>query len=233
MDFHLDNQTLHLSHEQLCDHLLEVTQTVEMTKTADLPDRAPARSAGAAVAGFHVVEDHLRACPLCAGELQSLQAALVNFREATTSFANQELALLRSREADRLVVSIARRAALSGDRSYRKPFLWAIAAVLVVGATVGSVLPLHLQRQHAFDGSSVSSSVRSSVAAIATARQSAPAPESDQALLEEVDQDLSSPVPSALAPLDDPLSTADAGLNQNSDSAHMPAHVTPRKINHE
>ncbi|HWZ50433.1 MAG TPA: hypothetical protein VNW54_03110 [Granulicella sp.] len=217
MNFHLDDQTLHLSHEQLCDHLLEIT------KFAETPDRVPTRSAAAPVAGFHVIEDHLRACPLCAGELHALQSALVNFREATTSFANHELSLLRSRESDQPMV--ARRAVLSSDRFYRKPFLWAVAAVLVVGATVGSVLPLHLHRQHAFDASSV--------AAIASARQSSPAPESDQALLEEVDQDLSSSVPSALEPLDDPLSTADAGADQNSNSTHMLPHVTAKKIPHE
>jgi hypothetical protein len=223
MNFHLDDQTLHLSHEQLCDHLLEIT------KFAETPDRVPTRSAAAPVAGFHVIEDHLRACPLCAGELHALQAALVNFREAATSFANQELSLLRSRESDRPTVPTVRRAVLSSDRFYRKPFLWAVAAVLVVGATVGSVLPLHLHRQHDFDSSSVSSSV----AAIASARQSSPAPESDQALLEEVDQDLSSSVPSALEPLDDPLSTADAGPDQNSNSTHMLPHVTAKKITHE
>jgi hypothetical protein len=216
MNYDLDNQTLHLSHEQLCDHLLEIT------KLSEIPDRA--RNAAAPVAGFHVIEDHLRACPLCAGELRALEAALVNFREAATSFANQELSLLRSRDADRPVFPV-RRAVLSSHRFYHKPFVWAVAAVLLVGATVGSVLPLHLHRQHAFDASSV--------AAISSALKSSPAPESDQALLEEVDQDLSSSVPSALEPLDDPISTTDAGTDQNSNSAHMFPHVAAKKITHE
>jgi hypothetical protein len=211
--FDISDQTLHLSHEQLCDHLLEITE-VAIPEVSD----AGLTAAGSPSMGFHVVEDHLRACPLCAAELRSLQDSLTTFREAATSFADQELALLRARtprRPARLPVTLA------GDRFYRKPFLWAVAAVLLVGATLGSVIPMGLHRQHARIAS---------VAAVTALHPSSPASESDQALLEEVDDDLSTSVPSAMQPLSDPLA---ADSTQESNSTPTSPDVPARKITHE
>jgi hypothetical protein len=209
-NFDISDQTLHLSHEQLCDHLLEITQ-VAIPEVSDVGTPA----AGSPNMGFHVVEDHLRACPLCDAELRSLQDSLTTFREATTSFANQELALLRARTPRRATIL------LDTDRFYRKPFLWAVAAVLLVGATLGSLLPLGLHRQPAR---------HSSVAAVVPLHPSSPASESDQALLEEVDDDLSTSVPSAMQPLSDPLAADSA---QESNSPQTSPDVPARKITHE
>lgn len=215
--------TFHLSHEQLCDHLLEVTPV------AGSPDGSvPSGSAQAtaSTSGFHVVEDHLRACPLCAAELSSLQASLGNFQAATTSFANQELSLLRSLYPNRINLrSISSANSRPAPRLYNKPFAWAIAAGLVVAASLGTILPHGLHRHPALHVAS---------AVVAAMHPSAPAPESDQALLEEVDDDLSSNVPSAMEPLSDPISTASATATAaQAESAPNSPKVTARKITHE
>ena len=62
---------------------------------------------------------------------------------------------------------------------------------------------------------------------------STPTAESDQALLEEVDDDLSANVPSAMQPLSDPMSTSSAATAQNESTAPLSSQVTPRNITHE
>lgn len=206
--------TFHLSHEQLCDHLLEVTPVADPTLS---------RSAHATASGFHIVEDHLRACSLCAAELSSLQASLGNFQAATTSFANQELSLLRSLYPNRINLrSIASATPRPAARPYNKPFAWAIAAGLVVAASLGTILPHGLHRHPALHAAS---------AVVATIHPSTPAPESDQALLEEVDDDLASNIPSAMQPLSDPTATSTATSTQDESASN--SHVTARKITHE
>jgi hypothetical protein len=209
--------TFHLSHEQLCDHLLEVTPVADPSQTF----RATVPSAS----GFHIVEDHLRACPLCAAELSSLQASLGNFQAATTSFANQELSLLRSlypnRIPNRINVPATPRPAI---HLYQKPFAWTIAAGLVVAASIGTLVPHGLRHQPALHTAS---------AVVAAIHPSTPAAESDQALLEEVDDDLSANVPSAMQPLSDPMSTSSAATAQKESSAPLSSQITPRNITHE
>jgi hypothetical protein len=210
--------TFHLSHEQLCDHLLEVTPV------ADPVLSRPAQATASANSGFHVVEDHLRACPLCAAELSSLQASLGNFQAATTSFANQELSLLRALYPNRINLrSIASATPRPAARLYNKPFAWAIAAGLVVAASLGTILPRGLHRPSALHTAS---------AVVTAISPGTPAPESDQALLEEVDDDLASNVPSAMQPLSDPVSTSSATAAQDESASSSPQ-VTARKITHE
>jgi hypothetical protein len=213
--------TFHLSHEQLCDHLLEATPAASSGPSASTP-------ATASSSGFHVVEDHLRACPLCAAELSSLQASLNNFHAATTNFANQELSLLRSLYPNRINLrSIASAPSRPTPRLYHKPLAWAIAAGLIVAASLGTMLPRGLHRHPAFQTAS---------AVVAAIHPSTPAPESDQALLEEVDDDLSSNVPSAMEPLSDPISTSSATsatVSTQDESASTSPKVTARKITHE
>jgi hypothetical protein len=210
--------TFHLSHEQLCDHLLEVTPVA---------DPISSQATAPATSGFHVVEDHLRACPLCAAELSSLQVSLSNFQAATTSFANQELSLLRSLYPNRIPSQIKVRSIASANshpatRIYHKPFAWAIAAGLVVAASIGTLVPHGLRHQPALHAAS---------AVVAAIHPSTPAAESDQALLEEVDDDLSSNVPSAMQPLSDP--TPSAATAQDESSAPTSSQATARKITHE
>ncbi|HEX4650572.1 MAG TPA: hypothetical protein VH250_03620 [Granulicella sp.] len=211
--------TFHLSHEQLCDHLLEATSVAGSVPAASSRETA-------STSGFHVVEDHLRACPLCAAELSSLQASLNNFQAATTSFANQELSLLRSLYPNRINLrSIASATPAPAPRLYNKPFAWAIAAGLVLAASLGTMLPRGLHHHPALHVAS---------AVVAAMHPSAPALESDQALLEEVDDDLSSNVPSAMEPLSDPISAASASATAaQAESAPSSHKATARKITHE
>jgi hypothetical protein len=211
--------TFHLSHEQLCDHLLEVTPVADPILSRS------AREIASASSGFHVVEDHLRACPLCAAELSSLQASLGNFQAATTSFANQELSLLRSLYPNRINLRSASSAApRPAARLYHKPFAWAIAAGLVVAASLGTILPHGLHRHSALHAAS---------AVVAAIHPSTPAPESDQALLEEVDDDLAANVPSAMQPLSDPVSTSSSATTSDESSTSLSVQATARKITHE
>jgi hypothetical protein len=209
--------TFHLSHEQLCDHLLEVMPVADPSQTS--------QAAASPTSGFHIVEDHLRSCPLCAAELSSLQVSLSNFQAATTSFANQELSLLRSLYPNRInIQSIASANSRPTARIYHKPLAWAIAAGLVVATSIGTLVPHGLRHQPALHAAS---------AVVAAIHPITPAAESDQALLEEVDDDLSSNVPSAMQPLSDPISTSSAAATQDDSSALTSSQATARKITHE
>ena len=225
--------TLHLSHEQLCDHLLSlapvaapdgtsasdtsvaasnqpVPQTGPYLVSAE-PNETPALLAG--LDAETAVEDHLRAGPLCASELNSLQAVLFDFRAAATNYAAAELRGLASHPSpSQTTQRIFLLAAKPDKPAAIRPLTWAIAAMLLVGATIGSMVPLrlhHLAQPPAAAGA-----------------QAAPTGESDEALLEEVDQTLSTEVPSAMKPLSDPLS------NQQS-LASTTDQTTGKTITHE
>jgi hypothetical protein len=152
--------TLHLSHEQLCDLLL-----------ADLPLPEENNS--------DVVREHLRACLLCTAELESLRSSLSLFRSASSSYASQEF--LRS--------PMQRESIAPPQRYLSQPLYWAAAAILLVAAS----FPLSLRRQHS-PAPTTASIVSSRTAEI----------ESDNALLEDIDQKLSADVPSPMEPLADP-----------------------------
>ena len=129
---------------------------------------------------------HLAQCPACTQELATLRAALANFRTAASAFAQQEALAPRPIPA----------AHTSRLTTMRAPLAWAAAAVVVIGA----VLPTSLhysRRPHP-----VAPVVRTS------------APQSDEALLEEIDQDLSAPVPSAMQPLNDPTGSLNNSTTQ-------------------
>ena len=126
-----------------------------------------------------VVQDHLRACLHCSAELESLRSSLSLFREASTSYAGQQF-----------VRSCMQRGSIAPPQHFlTQPLYWAAAAVLLVAAS----FPLNLyrqQRQHP---------VPAAVAAVAPQTV-----ESNEALLEDVDQTLSADVPSPMEPLADP-----------------------------
>jgi hypothetical protein len=163
--------SLHLTHEQLCDLLL-----------AD----SPFTSEG------DIVQDHLRACLLCSAELESLRSSLSLFRSATSSYANQEYAR-----------SSMRRESIAPPQHYlSQPLYWAAAAIILVAAS----FPLSLHRQHP-----------TSLATTSTVSSHTAENESDDALLEDIDQKLSADVPSPMEPLADPTAgayTADPTSNQ-------------------
>jgi hypothetical protein len=213
--------TLHLSHEQLCDHLLSLPSTGNHAP-AMKPEAAglrlvsaPASEAttflGTNAPSINAVEDHLRICDQCTAELTSLHSALSEFRIASIGFAAAELqAVSDRRTASETTQRILSLAGKSNRPVVTRPLTWAIAAMLLVGATVGSIVPLKLHHPALILAHPA-----------AAGSQAAPTAESDEALLEEVDQTLSTDVPSAMKPLSDPLA------NQTSNQ------TTGKNIDHE
>lgn len=144
---------------------------------------------------FAALEEHLRACPDCSEELTRLSRSLTLFRDASASFAKQEFAAIHARRAHQTV--------LPTPHSLVRPLYWATAAVLALAV----LAPLGLRHR--------SATMPSPVAAITT---SAHTEESDEALLEEIDQDISASVPSPMRPLADPAaSSASKSATSNPD----------------
>jgi hypothetical protein len=130
-----------------------------------------------------VVHAHLVACPLCAAELTSLRNALSDFREASTSFARQQFA-----------ESYVQRSSIAPPHSFLSQPLYWVAAVVVF---VAALFPLTMNRQRT-----------PAPNAAVTISTSTKATESDEALLSDIDQKISSDIPSAMEPLADPTATA-------------------------
>ncbi len=126
---------------------------------------------------------HLAACAHCSAQLATLNASLRHFQEASRSFAEREIARRP------IVLTLPRRRNIMAMPAYLA------AAALFLGAVF---IPLHLHHPAA-------PPPPSPVAAVPVSAQST---ESDEALLEEINQDLSASVPSPMQPLADP--TADA-----------------------
>mgnify|MGYP001602170515 CR=1 FL=1 len=141
-----------------------------------LPEENGSSAVEAALAGPH---DHLRNCMTCSAELEGLRESLAFFRQAASSYAEQTYSR-----------PFARKASIAPSPRYRSHVLyWATAAVLALAVA----LPLGLHRQHA--------PLPQPAAAAAISTQ---APESDEALLDGIAQDLSASVPAAMQPLADP-----------------------------
>ena len=139
-----------------------------------------------------VVHEHLRACLICSAELRSLRDSLSHFRAASVSFARQEFAQ-----------SYAQHSSIAPPHSYlSQPLYWAAAAVVFVAA----LFPLSMHRQHPLPTVARTSASTSPVQTI----------ESDEALLADIDQKLSSDVPEPMAPLADPTAGA-TSTTSNSD----------------
>jgi hypothetical protein len=137
-----------------------------------------------------VVHEHLRACLICSAELKSLRDSLSLFRDASVSYAQQEFAR-----------SHAQRSSIVPPHRYlTQPLYWA-AAVLVI---VAALFPLNMRRQQP-----------SLPAATKTAVSTASTPESDAALLADIDQKISDDVPAPMEALSDP--TAGTSTSSTSD----------------
>jgi anti-sigma factor RsiW len=174
-------QTLHLTHEQLCDLIL-----------ADSPLSSETEARTDVQPNSDIVHAHLRACAVCSAELATLRDSLVHFRNASASYARQEFAQGYARQS------------IAPPHSFlSQPLYWAAAAVIFVAA----LFPLSMRHQPA---SIVNHAVSS------TSSQTA---ESDEALLADIDQDISADVPASMEPLANPTTAATASaptLNQRS-----------------
>jgi len=161
-------QTPHLTHEQFCDLIL-------------------AGSPHPLSSDFATLEQHLCACPSCSEELTRLSRSLTLFREASSGFAQQQLAEIRAHRTE---------AVLPAPHTLARPLYWASAAVLALAV----LAPFGLQH----------GSARTPAPDAAAITTSSHTQESDEALLEEIDQDISASVPSSMRPLVDPVASTTA-----------------------
>jgi len=123
---------------------------------------------------------HIESCPTCAAELDTTRSSITLFGEALTSMAQNE----RSRLAPRPTLIDS----FSAKRPIRR--LTATLALAASVAIVATVVPFG----HLMPPPAVKTPPPVPVSSV----------QSDEALLNEIDQQLSASVPAALAPLEDP-----------------------------
>lgn len=150
--------------------------------------------------------EHLRSCSICAAEYASLQQSLSSFRSATVSWADHTSASRVWSSTTHLLALTPSVPSSALRRLVARPLLWASAAALVLATAI----PFALHRHPAPSTARTTPNVQ----------QHAPQVDhiGDEALLEEVDQTLSSSIPAPMQPLADPT----AGSSTPIDS-------TPRK----
>jgi hypothetical protein len=138
-------------------------------------------------------EDHLLECDLCAEELSGLRNSISLFRQASSSYANQQLRTLAPIKLPERRLNF----------SVFEPSTWAAAALLLA-----ALLPLQTLHRHA-------SPVVASAPSMAAALDATPTQSKDEALLEDVDRDMAAPVPASMRVLADPTADNSTSL-QNS-----------------
>ena len=132
-------------------------------------------------------QTHLQLCEQCAAELATLRDSLSLFRVASSAHADSEL-----RRRPRMVLPA--RPALG-------PAYWAAAGAMVIAA----FLPLQVLRQRAMQpAASVASSVPDRAA------------ESDEALLDDVNREVTASVPAPMQALSDPVGDAASRVIQTA-----------------
>jgi len=139
-------------------------------------------------------EAHLLACEKCAAELATLRESLCLFRQASNAYADSGLQRLPQ-------MTLPARPAVS---TTLEPAYWAAAAALFLAA----LLPMQMMRQHP-------------LRPVPVASVNAPGQpvESDEALLEDVNREVSASVPTPMQALADPTADGSAGIEtsiQNS-----------------
>jgi hypothetical protein len=147
---------------------------------------------------------HLLNCPTCAGEFASLRETLSLFREATVYHAGREFNRIERPQVHIFPTSGA----------YSQGLLWlAASAILMAG-----ILPIEMRWQQALHPSPT-------VSATASARSG----QSDEALLEDINRELSASVPAPMQTLADPTGeTADATVEvEASADGAQPSVPTP------
>jgi len=153
-----------------------------------LCDMLLARSPHPLSSDFAAMQDHLAACPSCTAELANLRTSLALFREASVSYSQQHLTQLHAN-----AVPTVPKTAI--------PIYWAVAAAALC---IAAALPITLHRQ------------TPSAPASSTSTTPATYSQSDEALLEEINQELSAPIPSPMRPLADPTASSAATPSTSS-----------------
>lgn len=145
-----------------------------------------AQPAETASPALETAEDHLRNCLICSSELEALRSSIALFRRTGSSYAERVYARPAMYRA-----SIA-----PSPRFGSHVLYWATAAAIAIAVA----LPFGLHRHDA----SAAASASAPAAAVSTSPEVTRSAQSDEALLDGIDQDLSAAVPSALEPLADP-----------------------------
>jgi hypothetical protein len=140
-----------------------------------------AASSRTAASGNSDAQAHLLSCERCAAELASLRESLSLFRQASAAYANDEL-----RQLPQMPIP-ARRPMLSPMPAQA---YWAFAAAATF---LVALLPMEAFRQHTLQPQQAIVTTMTSVSA-----------ESDDALLEDINQKVSASVPSPMQALADP-----------------------------
>ena len=135
---------------------------------------------------YAALQHHLANCPSCTAELASLRTSLSGFRKASTSYARQQL------------IQFHLAGTPTPSKSLFQPIYWAAAAALCIAAA----LPITMHRQTPTVPVSLASTVKPATS------------QSDEVLLEEVNQEISAPIPSPMQPLADP--TASSAANSST-----------------
>jgi len=145
------------------------------------------------------VDAHLLACQQCSAELAELRQSLALFRDATSAYADEQM-----RQRPQLVP--VRRAQVR----WLVPTYWAAAAAAML---LTALLPLQVLRQHS------SSAQPAAVAASATGSSAIDHSQSDEALLDDVDREVSASVPTPMQALADPSASNASTSTDISDSS--------------
>lgn len=139
------------------------------------------------VPGLTEAQAHAETCPDCAAELSSMRESLALFREASTAYADARMHHVPAFQPPM-------------RRPFYQPALWAAAAAVLLLATF---VPTQLRRP-----------VPPIQQVPVNTTQQMP-PESDEALLESVNREVSASVPTPMAALADPAGSG-TQASQNS-----------------
>jgi hypothetical protein len=147
-----------------------------------------------------VAEAHLLVCELCAAELANMREAISVFREASSAYADDELRRMPRWAIPERPVFTHRLV----------PAYWLVAAAMFLTA----LFPLQVLRRHTLQPvpagvSSVTDSDAASNAALDA--------QTDEALLDDVNREVSRSVPASMQALDDPTDEVSSIPNETSD----------------
>ena len=166
----------HLNHEQICDLLLSDSLLGDTNSPI------------AADASQEEHLEHLQGCLICASELDLLRRSVTGFRATSVAIADRAL----SRRP--LQASLSSLDSKRAARFVSPAFFWAATALLFT-----AVIPLGLFHENL---NPFLKHHDAPIAAATTASVPAQTIESDEALLDGINQDLSASVPSPMQPLD-------------------------------
>ncbi|MCU1320544.1 MAG: hypothetical protein JWM43_193 [Acidobacteriaceae bacterium] len=179
------NINQHLSHEQICDLLLS--------------DRLAVAPAVDAAQELH--QEHLQGCLICTSELELLRSSVTSFRTASVAVADRAMARRPLQAAFQ---------AMDAKRSTQHltpAFFWAATALIFTAAIPLGLFHTNLNPFLKHEAAAVATNNTGASTAGSNTIASNASIESDEALLEGINQDLSASVPSPMQALAGPAST--------------------------